>query len=207
MSTSKRVRRFDSAVFGLRFPNDFPDATWFEVIHAPGLCGGMSFAVLDHFYANVPAPTMTTTPLVTSPFGAYVKQRQLDSFLANGSRFVAWILQPFDGLLADWTLSLEWRRLRAAIDAQTPVPLGLIAAPYRALANATDSHQVVGIGYREEDSGAKVIVCWDPNYGARDHEIRLEPGADTWHGPGRHARWRGWFVETYSPAAPERSVE
>lgn len=201
MSTAARILRFDPEVFGLRFRNNFPDATWLEVIRAPGLCGGMSFAVLDHFYANVPAPTMTKTPPVASPFGRYIKQRQLDSFLANAARFVGWIVQPFDGLLADWTSSMEWMRLRVAIDAQTPVPLGLVAGPYRAGINATSSHQVVAVGYREEDSGARIVLCWDPNYRVRDSEIRLDPGAGSWQGPADE-RWRGWFVETYTPAAP-----
>jgi hypothetical protein len=206
MSISARILRFDPAVFGLRFRNNFPDATWLEVIHAPGLCGGMSFAVLDHFYANIAAPTMTTTPSVSSPFGAYVKQRQLDSFSDNGARFVAWIMQPFDSLLAEWTTTLEWARLRVAIDAQTPVPLGLVAGPWKAGFNATDSHQVVAVGYREEDSGARVVLCWDPNYRVRDREIRLDPGADYWQGPGNDDRWRGWFVETYTPTLPPGAI-
>lgn len=206
MSRSARVHRFDPGVFGLRFPNHFRDAAWLNVIHTAGLCGGMSFTVLDHFYAHTAAPTRTTTPSVNSPLGAYIKQRQLDSFVANGDRFVSWILDPFDALLAHWTSTVEWKRLRAAVDAETPVPLGLIAGPYRGLANATDSHQVVAVGYREEDGGARVVVCWDPNHRGRDQEIRRDVGADGWHGPGRDDHWRGWFVETYKPVKPVMSA-
>jgi hypothetical protein len=203
MSISARVSRFDALVYGLRFPNNFPDATWLGVIHAPGLCGGMAFAVLDHFYADIAAPTMATTPSVTSPYGAYVQKRQLDSFTANGARFIGWILDPVDAHLADWTGTLEWTRLRVAIDAQTPVPLGLVAGPYRAGLNATDSHVVVAVGYRQEDSGARVVICWDPNHPLRDREIRLDAGpGPQWQGPGSDDRYRGWFVETYGPVAP-----
>jgi hypothetical protein len=199
------VIRFDPALFGLRFMNNFPDARWLDVIRAPGLCGGCAFTVLDYYNADVAAPTTTTTPATNTPLGAYIKQRQIDSFVANGLRFLAWIMQPIDSILAQETSTASWRQLRALVDAQTPVPLGLVAAPY-GLGNATRSHQVVAVGYREE-GGSRVVVCWDPNHPGGLSEIRHEPSSGRWVGPGRNDRWRGWFLETYKPMAPPASPQ
>ncbi len=50
---------------GFRFPNNFTSPVTLPISFAPslplpGLCGGMSFAALDYFFAGVPVPTHTT---------------------------------------------------------------------------------------------------------------------------------------------------
>lgn len=194
---------FDPSLYGFRFRNAFADSYYLDVIHAPGLCGGMVYAALDAYNASQPVPTTRTTPSTHDPFGAYIKQRQEDSILGwQGVKFIGLISNPDDAALRAWSVGDEWDKLRRYIDAGKPMPIGLIAAPYRFLFNAANSHQALAYGYQETPDG-KAILVWDPNVG--ESVLWLANGVAYWTSPS--GQWRTFFVETdYTPQTPPNDI-
>jgi hypothetical protein len=197
----------------LHFINSFPDAKYLG-ISFPGLCGGMAFTALDYWWSGIDAPTTTTTPSTeTDWLGQYIHARQALSLLGdmadNGTRFLALLANPSDGALGDVSAA-EFEVIRSAIDSGYPVPLGLIPAPWAPLA-VTSAHQVVAIGY-DEDEWGKTVFIWDPNHPMSDRQLLRQPLGQTWwfeFGDGSKDQWRGLFVTNYeimTPPAPSQAV-
>jgi hypothetical protein len=179
-----------------------------------GLCGGMCFAALDFYRAGLPLPR-GAGPDDHPPSGtrlrSYLWQRQLDSLVDDGARFVAWPVRlnyvprlwPLRGGLA-WLLARsreEWRKLRAGLDAGAPVPIGLV----RETGNVYDNHQVLAIGYEETDEAHGAAYVYDPNCPDVESVIHLDFGARSLHGRescGQGPPLRGFFCETYAPQDP-----
>jgi hypothetical protein len=200
---------FNVAVHGFHFANNFITSAnrigSFPDLKFGGLCGGMSYASLDHYFANKPTPTQDFLPTIGSPLEAYIFDRQQDSVLrsaANLGRWAELLVNPFgwrNGEFYGWGIAERLSELRRSIDAGRPVPLGLKSA------GGNGDHQVVAVGYEvgryAGNKGAYqedicIILC-DPNYPGREIFMRADPFNQNFcHSNGNGERWQGYFVDS-----------
>jgi hypothetical protein len=202
---------------GFHFPNNFVN----RVVKLPdnreiktyGRCGGMAYASLDYYFAKQPVPPYTSANFPNSNgvppddnwLAKYIYRRLMDSFCnASALRYVTWTLKPdqssWFGLRKGITACTrdEVPRLRAAIDAGTPVVLGLISANNK----VEDNHQVVAYGYYLDPATKELSVyIYDNN--TPDTEVVLTTGPDIPRvSASNNELWRGFFVHHYSPVVP-----
>lgn len=190
---------FDVATRGFGFINDFPDGYWqFGLLRfsTAGLCGGMTFAALDYYWAGRPVPGQTNTPsALNDPLGQYINARQQQSVESNLGGWAVQILNPDDHALNYWSTHDEWNKLRNSLDAGNPVPIGL-----GVYLNGGASHQVIAVGYREGAQERWILTC-DPNSPRSEGHLHLAPGQLHWRDQFG-GDWRGYFVSSYSPGNP-----
>lgn len=191
---------FDVPTSGLHFQNHWPDST-FAGISFPGLCGGMTFTVLDYLAAGRSAPAQTTHPTVDDPLGSYIHGRQFDSLDGpNLLRFGALLANPDDQHVANVT-DAEFQTLRSYIDAGIVAPLGLIVSPWTV--HVSHAHQVLATGYKVDEDGTRRVYIWDSNRpNQKDVSIVQRPGSTLWREEATKDDWRGFFVEDYTPKTP-----
>jgi hypothetical protein len=141
-----------------------------------GLCGGMTYAVMDYYNAHLLPPTNTTSPTSENdPIFQYVRQRQMDSFdfEGQGCRFLVYPLSVYpngdSGFVQEiglwkgraWvTYRDAWRQIQADIDAGQLSPMGLIHSENNDL---SDNHQVLAYGYERSGQGVTLYIL-DPNH-------------------------------------------
>jgi hypothetical protein len=194
---------------GFHFPNAFVNPVitipGVGAINTYGLCGGMSFASLDYYHAQLPIPTHTaadfpgsaSVPPVGSRLRQYIFDRQLNSFdpTVNPSvhKFITQAL-PIGRTCYEVTVQDEWPLITAALDGGQPVPLGLIAESI----NPTSSHQVVATGY---DPSPKRIQIYDCNHPDTFVTLLLDDTAQVVK-ESTGDRWQGLFLEQYVRADP-----
>jgi hypothetical protein len=182
-----------------------------------GLCGGMSFAVLDFYKAGRCIPRgqhRDDRPAPGTDLRDYIWRRQVDSVLSDGATFLAWMTflyhvrpgWPFHGG-PGWLLTRseeEWRRLKNFIDRDDPIPLGLV----RETENMFDNHQVLAIGYEEANESHGSIILYDPNCPDQVSTIDLAFGQRQLEGWERCNRTvlRGFFCENYRFVEPPASI-
>jgi hypothetical protein len=176
-----------------------------------GLCGGMCFTALDFYEAGLVLPreqNSTDHPAPGTRLRSYLWERQLDSLVRDGLRFLAWLLAlhyvprfwPFRGGTG-WLLArskAEWKELRASVDRGEPVIIGLV----RDTKNVYENHQVLVIGYENVDDARSTMTLYDPNCPGGESTIRIQFGEqqlDGWESCGAEASLRGFFCETYAP--------
>ncbi|HVS18516.1 MAG TPA: hypothetical protein VMT18_07945 [Planctomycetota bacterium] len=169
-----------------------------------GLCGGMSFAALDSFYAGLATPDFGTNSSGGPPAAfasgtalrSYVYGRQMDSLRAKDDflvrRLFSWIPRPIHSNwlvtgLSELTSVAFKEKIAPAIDAGCPVPLCLVKAdaddflpdignPTLAPSGFTKNHQVVAIGYRRHTAGPDHwdVDIYDPNFEDEVHTLHLK---------------------------------
>ena len=135
-----------------------------------GLCGGMSWAALDAFFAGQSAPTLSGPGPDSDLFGLLVR-RQADSMRGTAmlERCLRWQITPDQApWWWPWSTSVrgatereEWPQLKVALDAGRPESLCLIRV--RGVASPDRHHQVVATGYELEGSNLRVRL-YDPNH-------------------------------------------
>jgi hypothetical protein len=206
---------FDPTVHGFRFDNRFVNVVATlpggPKLRTNGRCGGMTYAALDYFHRGRAAPAYeprspARVPPDAHPLARYLYRRQLESFGNDSAlRFLAWTLFPDEGLpfakgVRRWTED-EISKVRAAIDAGRPVPLGLIGA--RKLPEVgRRNHQAVAFGYHRVAGGVDLLV-YDPNNHGTTSVLRWRRGISPIEASNRPTRpWRGLFVHDYDPAIP-----
>ena len=195
---------FVAANHGFKFSNRFVNQIVGD-IKTYGLCGGMSYAALDHFYHQRPIPNQIDLPQEGSPLRKYIFGRQLDAFrqggdkwaelIANNGRrdqeFFNWGLQTGSGRLGELT---------QAIDRNQPVPLGLQTVG----ASGPFSHYVVATGYclgrYQGDLGSfqtdVEIYVYDPNNPEKEMTLVPEPGTRCYRLREQPDKfWRTYFVD------------
>jgi hypothetical protein len=183
-----------------------------------GLCGGMSFAALDFYGAGLPLPRgqhADDRPAGGMVLRNYIWSRQIDSLLSDAPRFLAWLIilnyvpatWPFNGGPA-WLLAQskrEWQRVKAALDAGEPMPIGLV----RDTKNVFDNHQVLAIGYKETEGDQVTLYVCDPNCPGQVSVISFKFGERMLHGQqscGTAPPLRGFFCQTYAPRDPSAAI-
>jgi hypothetical protein len=216
---------------GFAFTNSWPSAPAVSVRTpfgslgigdaAAGLCGGMVFAALDYWHAQVRPPADRPAP--GSPLHRYVVGRLIASWnIPTGvARYYQWMNLP-DGdrrVMADGrylftergvsrrTVAVHWPRLRARLDGGIPAALGVVTVAGANPARLRHNHQVLAYDYALAGSEVTVRV-YDPNAG-QDDNIGItfdasSPRRATAFRHNLHVGWpvRGFFVASYSPAAP-----
>jgi hypothetical protein len=218
---------FDPAVHGFAFANEFSTAVMGSVA-VGGLCAGMSFAAMDYFNARRPTPTHQTSdypnrvPPVGSALQSYVYRRHLNAYgfepssllprlasgdptpsptldlasIQNGTSF----LTAVAGSPSAAGYAAEIAKLKAAISASKPVPLGMVAA-----SGALDSHVVVAHGFDDSTPGSLLVFVYDPNHPGRRPVLRIDTSAVTCTEdvPGESSKsWKSFLVMHYVPVAP-----
>ena len=129
-----------------------------------GLCGGMSFAVLDYFGSSKSVPQGNDPhdcPLSGDPLRERIWKRQVDSSASDLARLYDWVI-PLNHVPAIWPFrggagglltrtEREWSKLIAKLDVGDPVPLMLVRDTEEVFSN----HQVLANGYEQtrEDRG------------------------------------------------------
>lgn len=175
-----------------------------------GLCGGMSWAALDRFFTGRPAPESNSIPGAPGQLFSELVVRQVDSMRGQQmlARCLTWQLLPDrspwwmfwrDGVLEE-TGKRQWPNLKAFLDNGTPVSLTLIRVA--GVANPSNNHQVVAIGYEEAADRTMEVKIYDPNHPGDavslhlrfDLRGRLQESSQTSGEP-----LRGFFVWDYSP--------
>ena len=184
-----------------------------------GLCGGMSFAALDFFRTGIEAPWEAYAgqrPASGTRLRGYLWKRQLRSFFGDLDRFLIWMIWlkfmpwgwPFHGGPGWLTRESqkEWGKLKASIDAGNPIPLGLV----RDSTSVFDNHQVLAIGYDEEDEDHGTIYLYDPNCPGQRSTIRVGFVSTVLEAeescPGSQPL-RGFFCEEYEPEEPRKGID
>ncbi|MFJ9121271.1 hypothetical protein ACIRJO_37800 [Streptomyces sp. NPDC102394] len=211
----RRMTGFVPALHGFAFDNSFQTSPLFD-IRFGGLCGGMSYAALDHFFTHRPIPRQNTRPATGTPLFQYINSRQEDSVRPNLDKWTELTLNPFGWRNKEffrWGLQGfgggRLQELREAIDAGRPVPLGLFKQNTGLLG---PHHQVVAVGYRlgryTGDLGAFQsdlrIYVYDPNH--PDKIMTLAPRTDQnlfGYLEAPDETWRTYFVDRkYSRRTP-----
>lgn len=219
---------FDPRRHGFAFGNTFSTTLWDAVsvgpVHIPslrlgGLCGGMTFAALDNFYADRPAATTDDgdLPGADTPLYAEIYRRHLASVGLRPAgigvpvphsevRVVPTHLQNAlrYPLLRGAPAPLRRRENRNALIALRrwltegyPVPLGLIS-PHA----LTDSHQVVAYGF-DDGVHATVVQLYDCRYPAKTTYLTIaEDGSSCVlrSEENEPEPWQAFFVAHYDRA-------
>ena len=186
-----------------------------------GLCGGMAFASLDYWLKSWVMPRGTgpaDQPQRTSPTGTalrnYIWTRLLQSVKDNVGTFLQWMaVLHFEGgpgatWLRDQTL-VELGKLKARINAGTPVTIGLIGTTW----NPLDNHQVLVYGYDDNPDGTTTLFIYDNNAPGVELTTRLDFSGATLaatesidYASGDRGPLRGLFCTTYGAATPPSTV-
>lgn len=212
---------FNFESYGFRFVNSFgfPVAVSFRLPNGNavnlgdifyGLCGGMCFSVLDHFYANKPVPLVDDVKKISYTNLIYLWNRQLDSLrLKNLVKVFDWMLRD-DMDICLRMARYEIPKLRRRLDKGDPVVLALINV--RGLGNPTLNHQVLATGYDYDETSKRMsIYLYDPNYPYRPGQTGYErslcldltrPGQGLNLSMPGGAPPRGFFVIEYQRKAP-----
>ena len=201
-------------VHGFHFDNSFKNeiiTVGGETITTKGRCGGMAFAALDYFYNGVAIPAHTESCLpgkklpVESILAKYIYARLMDSFIANGLKFILWTAKSdHDSSLlgkgvSQLTKTEEFPALIKALR-KGPVALGLISATE--ISKIGDNHQVVAYGAEYDDTTGKMTVhLYDNNWPDKTITLTAHPN-DLYFSTGSGTKYRGFFVESYSPKTP-----
>ncbi|MEO3810037.1 hypothetical protein ABGB17_13645 [Sphaerisporangium sp. B11E5] len=152
------------------------DENWLPLTHADaGMCGGMVYAVMDHFVHNLD-PTQRRQPTTADdPFFRYLRDRLWESFDVGGRgiRFLAYSSPHYpngdEGVIQtlgltrgrSWVTYREaWPEIQADIDAGRLSPVGLIQSDDLDIGT---NHQVLVYGYKKDGQDVELYV-YDPNY-------------------------------------------
>lgn len=205
---------FNPNIHGFRFVNDFVnDVVPSMDIRTGGLCGGMSYTVLDYYFAHKPIPEQDYRPANRTVLQSYLYNREVQSLLSNldkwgevgfnpggarNSEFFNWGLQGTNGGRLE--------ELRSYIDRGTPAVIDLQGD------GGTGNHQVVAIGYnmgryqgdlKNFESDLKITV-YDPNYPMQVRTLTPDVSNQLYrYQEGGNERWRTYFVDKkYQPMTP-----
>ncbi len=215
-STTARWTTFKPAIHGFQFINDFKNNAIGPPINflTRGLCGGMSYAVLDYYNASLTVPTQDYRPANGTAFQQHLYARQVSSLSPNLDKWAELTVNPFGSRTLEffnWGLTQQLVDLKASIDRGVPVNLGL-----KSLIPDWSGHQVLAIGY---DAGpyqgnlgaykdSLKIHIFDPNHPREMVTLVPDPATNEYHYleyPGD--RWRTYFVDgKYSPMTPPNLI-
>lgn len=159
---------FDPCRHGWPFRNTFVNHV--GPFTTRGLCGGMALGAMDAFAAGVEIPRNLPLPPEGSPLYQYIFDRQMNSFALMGPDYI-WQVAGTDSHHGRWSRGAlngqHFEGLRQSVDANMPVPIGLVHR-YVGIPSGGDNnhHQVLGIGYDIVGPNRQDVRLhiYDPNY-------------------------------------------
>lgn len=221
---SRFMTNFVPNIHGFHFKNNFENevfdigiASW----TTKGRCGGMAYAALDYYHYGIPIPmhipedfSNSSSPEVDSKLAKYIYDRLIDSFtFYNARKFHDWTWKRdhstwiFGEGVPQLSKQKEFPKLKDLLENDGPQVIGLVGAT-----NITEigskNHQVVACGYEYDEATEKItIITYDNNYpnqyvsytSEKDQRYFLSSKKDS---SGNHYRYRGFFVEEYTPKRP-----
>ena len=231
LSGQSKMTTFDVKKHGFQFYNSFKTTVGDQgsvKLTTGGLCGGMSYAAADYFFARKSAPSTRYRPVTGSSLHKYIENRQYHSFKSL-DKWIELTFNPFGARNEEffyWGLEKRlYVDLKNKIDKNQPLPLGLATVS----SNIGENHQVLAIGYdmggysKKRDKDPKKdkvrIYIYDPN---KPGEICvLIPNSkqryyEEWITEYKRGRlipttrtkykWRTYFIdENYSRKTPPKS--
>jgi hypothetical protein len=143
-----KMTAFDPAKHGFKFGNDFKNNFIPALnVQTSGLCGGMSYAALDYYFAKQQVPQQWYRPANGTPLQKYLYSRNVSQIADNLDKWAEVGFNPGgarDSEFFNWGLQGtgggRLQELRACIDAGKPVPIALQMAK-------AGNHVVIAIGY------------------------------------------------------------
>lgn len=201
---------FKASTHGFHFPNDWP-AVPDLTIHVPligtlgfgdasmGLCGGMTYAAADYYFAGLPVPAMKDNPEPGSPLFEFIRQRFLDSvdIPVGILKAYGWMSHPGD--LSSRTFRHETDGILADLREGLVVPITLIKVESIDPRQGGHNHQV--LAYDALWSSASIVLSiYDNNYPDDDGQtITISDGHIECTG---YDVIRGFYANHYTPAVP-----
>jgi hypothetical protein len=190
---------------------------------ARGLCGGMVFGALDYWHAGAKPPVNLPAP--GEPLFRFIVRRLIQSWHipAGVARYYYWMLLPdVDAVrhlggpivlrrrgLRTRSIAGHWPRIRTQLDAGHPAALGIVTVAGASPFQLGHNHQVLAYDYRL-DGTQTTLQVYDPNSGPVDDVfIRFDaaaPASGFTHSVNIGQPVRGFFLTSYSAAAPPRTV-
>lgn len=212
----RKTTSFDPQKHGFVFANTFQTELFLQDMRFGGLCGGMSYAALDYYFANQEAPKQTFRPAVKTPLFDRIYERQQTSTTSNLDKWAELFVNPFGSRTDEffrWGLQKSGggrlEELCNLIDQGKPCPLGLFKGGN---GGTGPHHQVVAIGYElgrykgdlgEHQSDVKIFI-YDPNFPKR--RMTLVPNLSKksyYYLEDPACEWMTYFVDRkYSPVPP-----
>jgi hypothetical protein len=200
-------------VHGFRFVNDFSNSFIGPPVNMTtgGLCGGMTYTVLDYYNAGRAIPKQDFRPANNTNIQRYLYERQVTSLTDNIDKWVETSVNPLGSRTQEffnWGLSGRLLELKSFIDRGVPVPLGLkgtgggIGGDHQVLAIGYDMGRYQGgLGPYKED--VKIFI-FDPNLPMRTVTLIADQSTLEYrYLEGGANRWRTYFVDgKYKPMAP-----
>jgi hypothetical protein len=142
-----------------------------------GLCGGMSAAAADFFIMHRSIPNAAAAPPQGSLLHTYLYQRQISTFGGQGetvTKMAAWMALTDLGVTGTQRRTYdEFELIRAKLDDNIPVVLGLVYVSGAQTLEIWENHQVLAYGYSEPSATSIHIKIYDPNYPDNDN-VRIE---------------------------------
>lgn len=147
------------------------------------LCGGISYAALDYFYAGIKPPKFKKTPANGNPMLDYLYRRQCTAHFYTWHKFAnAWSISQLPILsIAGEQDSLK--ELDTHI-ANRPVILCLYGGPFK-------GHHVVAWSC---DRTKKTIDIFDSNHPDKKPTLTRQKNGDWFHSESKY-NWTGWFMD------------
>jgi hypothetical protein len=197
---------FNPKIHGFRFANDFLNDVVPPVdVRTGGLCGGMSYAALDYYFAHAHIPQQDYRPANRTTLQSYLYNREVDSLASNLDKWAEVGFNPGgsrNGEFFNWGLQGtnggRLQELRSFIDQGIPAALDLQGD------GGTGNHQVVAIAYEmgryQGDlgnfEGDLKISVYDPNYRKLVQTLVPDVSNQVYrYAEGGPERWRTYFVD------------
>ncbi|MEO7104659.1 MAG: hypothetical protein ABI311_14760 [Gemmatimonadaceae bacterium] len=216
-SPTAKWTTFEPKIHGFKFGNDFKNSFIGPPLNftTSGLCGGMTYAVLDYYLGNNSVPAQQWRPANNTALQQYLYSRQVASLVSNMDKWAETTVNPFGSRSVEffnWGLTGRLQELRSFIDRGIPVPLGL-----KGFALSAGDHQVLAIGYdlgryNGDLSDYKTdvrIYIFDPNFPNSVQTLRPLPDDATYSYIEHPEKvWRTYFVDgkysaSVSPNIPQ----
>lgn len=204
---------FHPSKHGFHFNNNFVNMflnTKFIKIATYGRCGGMSYAALDYYFANIMIPSHEAehfpnkkVPPDKSILADYIYKRSVQSIVNLSSyKFILWSLlsQKKKEKILSKCLNEEFLKLKESIDMGKPVVLGLINADK--ISDIFINHQVVAYGYHINSNDDLKIFIYDCNSHDKEVVIKYESENKNFIASNNHM-WNSFFVQNYQYRKPE----
>jgi len=192
--SSHSLHSFTPAANGFPFPNSWEPGTPVVTVPTPfgslelgdasgGVCGGMVYAAADLYLFGQPIPPDRSPALFQ-----YFCRRLLDSWsLPFGvmpyydwqrrpGHTRTWLGNRFASGVTRLTVVEELPKIRTAIEAGIPAPLGLVKVHSWRVQDMAKNHQVLCHGFTDEETRT-VLHCYDPNWPGRPVALTLDVSA------------------------------